>query len=101
VSRSEVFVGYWTDWSNGRVLGASITVPDSSGRYILSGTATFIGIVAGFAWALVVYFLHNTRVRVNRDSDLEDEDLLHLQQQVSLRNSQSMLSTASELLCIC
>ena len=101
MSSTEVFVGLWTDWSNGRVLGASITVSDNYGRYILSGTATFIGIVAGFAWALVVYFLHYIRVRVNHDSDLDDADPLHLQQQVSLRNSQSALSTAFELLCIC
>jgi hypothetical protein len=100
MSSTEVFIGVWTDWSNEEVLGASLTLPDTHGRYLLSATATFIGIVGGVAWGLFAYFLHSRRVHVHR-RDPGDADLLHLQQQVSLRNSQSALSTALELFSIC
>jgi len=90
----QVFVGRWTDWSHGKVLGDSITVKIEAGRVILSGTATFIAVVAGFAWTIAAYIAHQFLARTHHT------DFLHAQNRSSFRNSQSALSTAWELFCI-
>jgi hypothetical protein len=90
----QVFLGKWTDWSHGAILGASLTVDEKYGQYIIAATASFIGIVAGFVWTIVAYVVH--RCRVPRHG----ADPLLRQQQVSLLNSQSPLSTSWELLCL-
>jgi hypothetical protein len=91
MSSIPVHTGIWTDWSKGHILGKSITVTDDNGRYIISATSAFIGIVASFAWSIVAYFIH--QIRASRDRG----DVLYHQQQVSIRNSGSPLGTAWEL----
>jgi hypothetical protein len=91
MSSIPVHIGLWTDWSKGRILGKSITVTDADGRYIISATSAFIGIVASFGWTIIVYLIH--QIRASKD----DGDVLFCQQQLSLRNSGSPLGTAWEL----
>jgi hypothetical protein len=94
MSTPQIFVGKWTDWSHGAILGASLTVQEKYGRYIIAAMASFVGIVASYTWTIVAYVVHRTRV------PRHSADPLLRQQQVSLINSQSPLSTSLELLCL-
>lgn len=92
MSSIPVHTGHWTDWSKGAILGSSLTVTDSQGKYIISTTSTFIGIVGTCAWSLVVYIIH--QFRASRDGG----NAFYHQQQVSLCNSGSAVGTAKELM---
>jgi hypothetical protein len=90
MSSIPVYVGYWTDWSYDQVLGDSVTVDEQFGRYILSGMATFVTIVTGFAWLIVAYCVHQARVSDKRI------DAIHFQQQVTYRNDTAPLTSAAD-----
>jgi len=91
MSSIPVHTGVWLDWSKGPILGWSITVTDANGRYIISATSAFIGIVASSAWTIVSYIIHQIRASKDRGG------VLFHQHQVSIRNSGSPLGTALEL----
>lgn len=92
MSSSSGFEGVWTDWSLGSVLGRSITVTDNHGSYILNAIATFISIVATFAWLIVAYTLHQCLV------PKQPSNALCCQHQLTLRNSPTALDAAMDLI---
>jgi hypothetical protein len=94
MSAIPVYVGRWTDWSHGKVLGDSVTVSENDGKYIISALATFISIVAGSTWGLVAYLIHQLRVPRSK------ANALYRQQQITFRNSKSPISTVLELFCL-
>jgi len=67
-----------------------MTVDEQFGRYILSGMATFIGIVTGFAWLIIAYCVHRAMI-----SD-KLIDAIHFQQQVVYRNDTAPLTCAAD-----
>lgn len=78
-----VYLGIWTNWSRGRVLGATLTLSREDGNYVLAFTAFFIGLVSTRFWRILCFILHNSF------STSTPRDALYHQQQAILRNSDS------------
>lgn len=94
MSAVPIYVGVWIDWSYGPVLGLSLTVPETYGRYIVSATSTFINVfVTDGAWSLISYCVHQCSGRVSQKVPWG----LVYQQNVALRNGQSGGSALKEL----
>ncbi|KAI0859850.1 hypothetical protein F4860DRAFT_242854 [Xylaria cubensis] len=82
-SRYTVLTGVWTNWSRGRIFGATLTLNRSDGDLLIAFTAFFITIVAARFWRTICLLLH----RFNSTPKLRD--LMHHQHQAVLRNSAS------------
>lgn len=81
-----VYLGTWTNWSRGRILGATLTTSRANGNYILSFTAFFISLVSVRCWRILCFLIHS------RLSTPIPRDALHHQRQAILRNSGSATS---------
>lgn len=78
-----VYLGMWTNWSRGRVMGSTLTLSREDGNYLLSFTASCIGLVSSRFWRILCFILHNSL------STSTPRDALCHQQQAILRNSAS------------
>lgn len=90
----EIYVGRWTDWSYGSVLGDRITIPTSYGRYVISFVATFNVWVGTAAWLLFAFTLHQHRTTG------QPRDAIFHQVQAALRNSTTSLSYKKSIFAI-
>jgi len=54
----QIYLGRWTDWSNGPVVGDSLTMSTRHATYLISFIATFDVWVASAAWDLIAFMLH-------------------------------------------
>ncbi|KAG8164825.1 hypothetical protein KVR01_005100 [Diaporthe batatas] len=79
--------GVWTNWSRGRIMGATLTLSRKDGNYLLSFTAVFISLVSTRFWRILCFIAHK------RFSTSEPRDALHHQRQAILRNSASALAS--------
>ena len=77
----EVFTGAWTDWSRGRVLGATLTLSRQDGTLLIAFLAFFVALVGTRFWRLSCLILHYAYSK-DRPSDG-----VHNQRQVFLRNA--------------
>jgi hypothetical protein len=75
-----VYTGFWTDHTQGCVLGGTLTLSNRSGNLLIAFFAVFVGIITVELWQLLCYAIHQIR------STHVDKDLLRQQQQVLLRN---------------
>ncbi|KAI1752533.1 hypothetical protein F4782DRAFT_120878 [Xylaria castorea] len=78
-----VYLGLWTNWSRGSVLGLIFTTTRQRGDLLIAFTAFFISFVATRLWKILCLALHRSY------STSEPCDTIHHQQQVILRNSSS------------
>ncbi|KAK0717786.1 hypothetical protein B0T26DRAFT_626053, partial [Lasiosphaeria miniovina] len=53
-----VYVGAWSDWTKGRIMGAVITVPSWAGGLVVALLAVFIHAASIHLWHLVRFALH-------------------------------------------
>ncbi|KAI9149485.1 cytochrome p450 protein [Paramyrothecium foliicola] len=86
-----VYVGLWTDWSHGPVMGKTLTVTGSDGALIIAFVAFFITMIGSQVWRIICFILHRLY------SAPRAQDALHNQRQVILRNSASPVGGAWEL----
>ncbi|KAI6777700.1 uncharacterized protein J7T54_005369 [Emericellopsis cladophorae] len=74
----------WTNWSEGRILGATITLSARDGALLLSAIAVFVAWVTSQLWILIRFAIHQHLARrvcqVPRDG-------LYFQQRAILRNA--------------
>lgn len=96
MSSPPVDTGFWRDFSYSGGYGWCLTLSEENGRYLLTGTATFItAFVATISWSgLVAYGVHQFCVPCKGKA----VEPLRYQHQVAFRNSQSAISTALDLL---
>ncbi|KAI1847553.1 hypothetical protein JX266_006405 [Neoarthrinium moseri] len=80
---ANVYLGVWTNWSRGQVLGATLTVTRSSGNLVIAFTAFFISFVGSRFWRILCFISHRIY------STAQQRDVIHHQRQVILRNSSS------------
>ena len=105
-----VYVGFWTDWSQGSVWGSSLTVSYNTGNIILATTAVFITIVGGYVWSITTYAIHQCLVRrnpipvatLNRlhpqgSVHLKQSELIRLQEQLIFCNSEDPFAAVVEI----
>lgn len=84
--QNSVYLGIWTNWSKGAMMGATLTLDRAQGNLLIAFTAVFVGIVTDCLWriACLTFYRHY--------STPEPRDTLHHQRQAILRNSSSAAS---------
>ncbi|KAI1174209.1 hypothetical protein F4777DRAFT_554650 [Nemania sp. FL0916] len=80
---NSVYLGIWTNYSKGRILGATLTTTQHQGALLIAFTGFLIPFVASRFWRLLCIILH----RVHSTS--KPRNAIHHQRQVILRNSSS------------
>ena len=80
---TQAYVGFWVDWSKGRVLGATLTLSDRQATFLTSGLALFVSLAGSQLWEIVKYVIYRLRAR-----DTPHDTIFH-QQQAMLRNCSS------------
>ncbi|KAI8626174.1 hypothetical protein F5Y19DRAFT_466563 [Xylariaceae sp. FL1651] len=53
-----VYVGVWTNWSQGRVLGARITLDQQGANLLIAFVAFYITLVTSSTWRIACFVLH-------------------------------------------
>ena len=76
-----VHKGPWINWSHGRVLGSTVTLSERDGGLLTAFLATFVTAAGVACWTILSYTIHQRRASKDR------QDVLHHQQQVTLRNA--------------
>jgi len=82
-SDDQVYLGTWTNWSRGSVMGATLTMTREQGNFLIAFTALFIPFVASRFWKTFAILFHQCY------STSDPRDALHHQRQVLLRGSSS------------
>lgn len=80
---ANVYLGVWTNYSYGTILGTTLTTTQQQGAFLIALTGFLIPIVASRSWKLLCIILHRIY------STSESRDAIHHQRQVILRNTSS------------
>lgn len=86
-SRQEVYKGFWTNWIDGRVQGATLTLDRESGAYLIAFLALFVHVTGASFWRLASFAIFYFRSHPDLDN------IVILQQQTVFRNSASAISS--------
>lgn len=81
---SDSYVGVWTNWSKGKVHGATLTLPRREAGLLTAFLAIYVSAVGGQFWRIVCYIFHQARA----GQTARRGDAFHRQIQVLLRNSE-------------
>ncbi|KAI1739076.1 hypothetical protein F4680DRAFT_466641 [Xylaria scruposa] len=86
-----VYVGVWTNWSRGQILGSTLTLTRRESDLLVAFTAFFIAFIATRAWRIICFAIHRS------GSQKTPQNIVYHQHQAILRNS-STAEGAVELL---
>lgn len=95
-SSYHVYTGAWTNWSQGKVFGATLTTTPANGSLLIAFISLFITLVGTHFWRIGCFVFHHVY------STEASRDGLHHQRQAILRNSAngaSGLWSLSQVLC--
>lgn len=81
---SDAYIGVWTNWSKGKIHGATLTLPRREAGLLTAFLAIYVSAVGGQFWRIVCYIFHQARA----GRKARQGDLFHRQLQVLLRNSE-------------
>lgn len=84
----KAYEGVWRDWSRDSVRGLTWTLSQDRANLLCNILTLFIALVAGQAWSIIRFILHQLRKK-----ETIDPNEVRLQQQVVLRNAASDLHT--------
>ncbi|KIV87726.1 hypothetical protein PV11_03252 [Exophiala sideris] len=91
---SEIYQGFWIDWSRGRTWGLTWTLSPTHATILTNSLALFVSIAAIQLWNIIRYTLHQTG-----GSRPPETATPHLRtEQFILRNAGSSLATAGHML---
>ncbi|KAI1113791.1 hypothetical protein F5Y14DRAFT_199635 [Nemania sp. NC0429] len=76
-----VYVGAWTNWSRGQVLGATLTLNRREADLLIAFTAFFIAFVATRVWRIICFAIHRSY------SKETPQNAIYHQHQAALRNA--------------
>ena len=80
-SQPDVHIGFWTNWSHGRVLGGTLTLNQRDGALLIAFIALYVAFTGARLWKIACYALHHYF------SDSANRDAIYHQRQAVLRNS--------------
>ncbi|KAI1120546.1 hypothetical protein F5Y10DRAFT_289605 [Nemania abortiva] len=83
-----VYLGLWTNWSHGRIMGSTLTLTKSNGALVIAFAAFFVTIIASRFWRMACIVIHYTYSRPGP----ELHDIIYHHRQTVLRNSPSAMS---------
>ncbi|KAN0073231.1 hypothetical protein V8E54_008451 [Elaphomyces granulatus] len=58
VRENNIHVGFWTNWSHGRIAGATYTVTNRDGYFLIAFLASFITFVGTCFWRIISFIAH-------------------------------------------
>lgn len=79
----QVYIGTWTNWSRGKILGATLTLTQVNGSFLIAFLALFVSFAGTSFFRLTCFALHHIL------SSRNPEDDVYHQRQAILRNSAS------------
>ncbi|KUJ06552.1 uncharacterized protein LY89DRAFT_769160 [Mollisia scopiformis] len=82
-SNTTIHTGFWTNYSKGAVIGATLTLTNRNGGVLIAALAIFIQLIGGQSWGIISFIVHQRRTTTLA------RDGLHHQQQAVLRNNNS------------
>ncbi|KAK7959899.1 cytochrome p450 protein [Apiospora aurea] len=82
-ANDSVYLGVWTNWSRGRILGSTLTLSRENGNYVIALTAFFIAFVATRFWRVSCFAFHRWLLTS------ASAETMHRQRQIILCNSSS------------
>ena len=80
---TQAYVGFWVNWSKGRILGATLTVSERKAALLTNGLALFVQLAGSQLWDIIKYASYRLRARD------KPHDAFFYQQQAILRNCSS------------
>lgn len=78
-----VHIGAWTNWSRGKVMGATLTLARQDADLLIAFTAFFIAYIGTRFWRILCFIIHRAC------STAGPQDAIYHQNQAVLRNSSS------------
>lgn len=90
-STPAIYTGFWIEWNEGRIKGATLTLSNRHGAYLIAFLALFVHIAGSSFWRLSSFFLFRRRTHPG----LHDKSAL--QQQAILRNGSSAFTALRRL----
>ncbi|KAI0505314.1 hypothetical protein F5B22DRAFT_528214 [Xylaria bambusicola] len=93
-SHYPIYVGIWTNWSRGQVMGSTLTISRRDANLLIAFTAFFVAFVTTRVWRIICFMFHRFH------STADPQDAVHHQHQTILRNSSSPESGIQMLLCL-
>jgi hypothetical protein len=78
-----IYVGLWTNWSRGRILGSTLTLSRRDADLLIAFTAFFIAFIATRVWRIICFAFHRFH------STASPQDAIYHQRQIIFRNSSS------------
>ena len=91
----DVYLGVWTNWSHGKIRGATLTMSRRNGGLLTAFLALLVGVAGTSFWRIGCFFVHRCY------SSKVAADALYHQRQAILRNSYNSQSGLVTLLQIC
>ncbi|ETS84639.1 hypothetical protein PFICI_02664 [Pestalotiopsis fici W106-1] len=91
-SEYSVYTGFWTNWTDGKVMGATLTLNRSNANLLIAFLAFFLTIVTTRLWAIISFIIH-----INLSSP-DPRDALHHQRQALLRNNGGPMGASLSLI---
>ncbi len=79
---SDAYIGVWTNWSKGRLHGATLTIPRREAGLLTAFLAIYVSAVGGQFWRIICYIAHQARA----GQTARQGDTSHRKIQVLLRN---------------
>lgn len=80
-AEQKVFLGIWTNWSQGKTFGSTITMTQYNGNLLIAFLALFVSFVGTSLWRIIGYMLHRIF------STNAAQDGVYHQRQAILRNA--------------
>jgi len=83
-----VYIGFWTNWSYGKVFGFMLTLERSDADLLIAFIAFSLTVIATQLWAISCFIFHTCY------SSRDPQDTVHHQRQAVLRNNRGPVGTA-------
>ncbi len=83
IANDGVYLGFWTNWSYGRIKGATLTLTNRDGGFLTTFLAIFVVITGRNFWRIACFIIHSAL-----SSDTAGDGIYH-QHQAILRNATS------------
>lgn len=58
---SSIYTGAWINWSQGAIIGATITLSQRNGNLLTAFLGIFVTIAGGACWRILSFLMHQQR----------------------------------------
>ncbi|KAF2870603.1 hypothetical protein BDV95DRAFT_495673 [Massariosphaeria phaeospora] len=94
IQDNAAYIGLWTNWSQGQVLGATITLTQRNGGFLIAFLALFVTLTGTCFWMIVAFSTHQILSRETA------QDAIYHQRQAILRNAETSALGCWKLVCM-